>query len=94
MRVDAGGGTGATEVAALVRGAAAASVVVVIRPGLSPLDEAMLTAAIGPLAVERAPAGRVNAVLVRPDASEAAVEAAAGFLETAASTTGQVLAVG
>lgn len=83
----------ADDLPARVRAASAESVVVVIDAGWSPLALALAQAAIAPLAIERAPAGRLNLVVRGPDADEAAVEAAVAFLEAARSTTGQVLAV-
>ena len=61
---------------------------------LDALATARARAAIGPLAVERAPGVRVNAVVMGADADPEQVEAAARFLEGARSTTGQVLEVG
>ncbi|WP_342657601.1 hypothetical protein NPJ82_12745 [Sphingomonas sp. NY01] len=94
MRVDAHPGD---DVAGLVRGTRGESVVLVIHPGRDDLAQALALAAIGPLAVERAP-DRINAVVVGEGAGaaavEAAVEAAVAFLDAAPSTTGQVLAVG
>jgi len=55
------------------------------------LDRALLRAAIGPLAVELAPAKRINAVDITRDAAEGDVIAAARFLATAGSTTGQLI---
>ncbi len=90
MRVDAHPGD---DVAGLVRGTRGESVVLVIHPGRDDLAQALALAAIGPLAVERAP-DRINAVVVGEGAGAAAVEAAVAFLDAAPSTTGQVLAVG
>lgn len=81
------------DLAALVRAADADSVLVLIDPALEPLDIARARASIGPLAVERAPDVRVNALLAAADADPADVEAAARFLEAARSTTGQLLEV-
>ena len=80
------------DVAAIVRAATGDSLVVVIEPGRDPLSAALAEAAIGPLAVERAPAMRVNAVTgAGPSADVAAM---AAFLDAAGSTTGQVVQVG
>lgn len=81
------------DVAALVRGATGESVLVMLDVSLDPLATAQVRAAIGPLAVERAPGVRVNAVVARADADPEQVEAAARFLEEARSTTGQVLEI-
>ena len=80
------------DIAALVRAASGDSLVLVIAPGRDPLAAALAEASIAPLAVERAPGMRVNAVLGDPD--EPAVAAMAAFLDTAGSTTGQVVRVG
>lgn len=82
------------DVAALVRAAEGESVLLVLDPALNPLELARARAAIGPLAVERAPGTRVNALLAAAGADPADAEAAARFLEGARSTTGQVLEVG
>ena len=79
------------DVVAFVRGAAAGSIVVVIEAGRDPLSAALADAAIGPLAVERAPGLRVNAVLAGGAAAD--VAAIAAFLDAAGSTTGQVVRI-
>jgi hypothetical protein len=79
------------DLAALVRGADAESVVVVVRRTSDGLAMAVARAAIGPLAIERAPGRRVNAVLVEDSALTEDVDAAVRFLESARSTTGQIL---
>lgn len=91
VRVRVGPGDDA---AALVRAAEGESVLVMLDAALPALELAAARAMIGPLAVERAPATRVNAVVAGERADAAAVEAAAAFLEGACSTTGQVLEVG
>ena len=80
------------DIAALVRAATDESLVVVIVPGRDPLSAALAEASIAPLAIERAPARRVNAVIGDGDAPD--VAAMAGFLDAAASTTGQVVRIG
>lgn len=80
------------DIAALVRGAGGESVVIVIEHGRDPLTAALAEASIVPLAIERAPAMRVNAVLAQGAAAD--VDAMASFLDTARSTTGQVIRVG
>ena len=81
------------DVAALVRGAGGDSRVVVIPATLDALAMAQARAAIGPLAIESAPATRVNAVVPAEGAHAADVEAAVAFLEQARSTTGQVIEI-
>lgn len=91
MRVDIASGE---DVAARVRaaiGADGGSVVAVIAPIADPLVLALARAAIGPLAMEAAPATRVNAVFRSGTADAAAVDAAVAYLERAVSTTGQIL---
>ncbi|WP_375428269.1 Rossmann fold domain-containing protein [uncultured Sphingomonas sp.] len=90
MRIAVGPGD---DVAALVRAADAESVLVLIDPALDPLAAAQVRAAIGPLAVERAPNARVNALLPAPTAHPPDIEAAMRFLEGARSVTGQLLEV-
>ena len=81
------------DIAALVRAASGESRVVLVSPMLDPLAMARARASIGPLAVELAPACRLNAVFPSRAASTADVDAAVTFLEQARSTTGQVLDV-
>ena len=69
------------------------SLVVVVAPSSDTLWLAMTRAAIGPLAIDRAPATRVNAVFAAQGAAEAHVDAAVDFLGCARSTTGQVIDV-
>jgi len=57
------------------------------------LDRAMLGAAIGPLAVEIAPRARIGAIEIGEGATTMDVVAAARFLASARSTTGQILTV-
>ena len=75
----------------IVRAAAgdAASLELVIAHDHDPVTIAVARAMLAPLAVELAPATRVNAVLVLPGAAAAGVAAAAAFLAGATSTTGQ-----
>lgn len=81
------------DIASLVRGAVGESRIVLIPAGLDPLAMAQAKAAIGPLAIEHAPAVRVNAVAPTEHAEPASVKAAVAFLEQARSTTGQILVV-
>lgn len=89
MRIEA---TPGDDIAVLVRAVPDKSVVIVIAPGRDPLALALALAAIGPLAIERAPT-RVNAVVPSERATSTDVEAAVAFLASARSTTGQVLAI-
>jgi len=82
------------DIAALVRDAIGESRIVLIPANLDPLTMAQAKAAIGPLAIELAPAVRVNAVAPAEAARRADVDAAVAFLEQARSTTGQLLVVG
>ena len=79
------------DIAALVRRASGESLVVMIPATLDALAMAQARAAIGPLAVELAPATRVNAVVLAEGADPADVDAAVAFLEQARSTTGQMI---
>ena len=90
MRLDL---TEADDLPARVRAVADESVVMVIDAGWAPLPLALAKAAVAPLAIERAPGGRLNLVVRGTAADPVAVEAAIAFLETARSTTGQVLEI-
>ncbi len=92
MRVTLQSGGGARkDIATLVRAADADSLVVVVLSSDDALDLAMTRAVIGPLAIERAPGCRVNAVFPGTDTAESVIDAAVWFLEKAVSTTGQCL---
>jgi hypothetical protein len=81
---------------ALVRDAAAASdslLMIIDACALDPVALALAKAAIGPLAIERAPSVRVNAVVLGASHRPADADATIAFLETARSTTGQVLEI-
>jgi len=80
------------EAVSAVRASGAESILLLFPDDLAPLDATLLRAALGPLAVERAPA-RVNALAALAGADPGDVEAAARFLEGARSTTGQLLEV-
>ncbi|MFA5965379.1 MAG: Rossmann fold domain-containing protein [Sphingomonas sp.] len=69
------------------------SVLVIIEQDVAAIHRAMLRAAIGPLAIESAPASRINALDIAAGAAADAVIAAAIFLAHAHSTTGQVIEV-
>lgn len=77
-----------------VRAAAGEAVLVVIEPGLGAVDEAAIVAALSPLALERAPGQRVNALLIRENATAESVGAATRYLAGAVAVTGQVLRLG
>jgi len=82
------------DIATLVRDAAAdgaESIVVVIAPGADPLAAAVSRAAVGPLAVEHAPGVRINAVAPGATTAPDVVASAVAFLDSARSTTGQIL---
>lgn len=81
------------DIATLVRGANADSLVVVADSTLGPLASALARAAIGTLAIERAPRCRVNGVFSGERAAQADIDAAVAFLERARSTTGQIVEV-
>lgn len=69
------------------------SLVVVIRESSDSLFAALARALIAPLAIEAAPVTRINAVLSHNGARAADVEAAISYLETALSTTGQIVEI-
>ncbi len=75
-----------------VRAAAGDAVLVVIEPGLGGVEEAAMLAALSPLALERAPGQRVNALVIGEEV--ASVEAATCYLASAVAVTGQVLRLG
>lgn len=81
------------DIAAVIRASSSESVVVVIHPGRDPVAQAQALAALSPLAIERAPGLRLNAVVVGDSATRASIAAAAVFLDAAASMTGQVIVV-
>jgi hypothetical protein len=76
-----------------MRAAGGKIVLLLIDSEIAALDRAILIAAIGPLAIERAPSTRVGAIDIVAGAAQKDVEAAARFLATARSTTGQILVV-
>jgi len=90
MRLDVVPGS---DLVGLVRAAQSDSIVVVIAADLNPLASALARAAIEPLAIERAPTTRINAVLPGAAADPRDVEAAVAFLHAARSMTGQLLVV-
>lgn len=86
-RIEAG-----ADCAALIEAvrAAAGDVAVVLGADLGALERALAIAAIGPLAIERAPR-RVNALDCGAGVAESDVARALAFLQTADCTTGQLL---
>jgi len=76
-----------------MRAAGGEIILLLIDSGVAPLDRAMLIAAIGPLAIDHAPATRIGAIDIVQGAAQKDVEAVARFLVAARSTTGQVLVV-
>jgi hypothetical protein len=81
------------ESVARLRATSAEMVLLLIDSAIPAIERAMLIAAIGPLAIERAPRGRIGAIDVAPGAATEDVAAAARFLSAARSTTGQVLTI-
>ena len=69
------------------------SVLLLIPGDVTALDRALLRAAIGPLAIELAPAKRLNAVDIAAGAAPDDAVEAARFLAGAESTTGQLIEV-
>ena len=76
-----------------LRGADAGLALLLIDSSISAIDRAMLSAAIGQLAIERAPQTRIGAIEIAEGAATTDVVAAARFLVSARSTTGQILTV-
>lgn len=68
-------------------------VLLVIAATVPKLDRAMLLASLGPLAEDLAPRTRLAALDLGATAATDAVVAAAEFLATASSTTGQILRI-
>ncbi len=68
--------------------------VLVIRPGRDAVAQAMVEAAIAPLAIAAAPTARINAVIPAEGAAEETVAAAVDYLAAAHAVTGQLLSVG
>lgn len=69
------------------------AVLLLLLPDLAPIDRVMLLAALGPLAIELSPR-RIAAIDVMDGASPRNVVAAAHYLASACSITGQCLHVG
>ena len=74
-------------------GAAAGIALLLIDSSVPALERAMLCAAIGPLAIDLAPQARIGAIEISDGAATADVLAAANYLASARSTTGQILTI-
>jgi len=85
--------TPAADIVDLVATTTGKSLVVVVESGRDDLALARTLAAVGPLARRQAPARRINLVVAGEGADPRAVDAAARFLDGAASTTGQVITI-
>ncbi|MEO6215728.1 MAG: Rossmann fold domain-containing protein [Sphingomonas sp.] len=81
------------EIVDRLRASGAGIALLLIDSSVPALDRALLSAAIGPLAIERAPHARIGAVDVADGAATADVAAAANYLLSARSTTGQILRI-
>ena len=86
-------GCDSAEIVSQLRTSAAETALVLIDSSVCALDRAMLSAAIGPLAIERAPLARIGAIDIANGAAIADIVAAANYLASARSTTGQILTV-
>lgn len=82
------------DIAAVVAEHPGEDLVLVIRPGRDAVAQAMVEAAIAPLAIAAAPGARINAVIPAEGAVEETVAAAVAYLAAAHAVTGQSLAVG
>jgi hypothetical protein len=91
--VVADSGSDVADIVRRLRRSGAEIAVLLIDSAIPALDRAMLHAAIGPLAIERAPHTRIGAVEIGGGAAQADVVAAARYLASARSTTGQILTV-
>jgi hypothetical protein len=82
------------DIAALVRGAVATghgSIVIALVAELDAMQAALARAAVAPLAIAHAPAVRINAVAPGFATNPGTIASAVAFLESAMSTTGQIL---
>ena len=77
----------------MIRDSAAAAVLVVALPGFDLLEHRLLGASIAPLAIERAPGGRLCMITVMPGAALEDVIESASYLLSANAITGQIIAV-
>ncbi len=69
------------------------AIVLIIVAEIAAIDRALMIAAIGPIAIERAPVVRVSVLDVGECADDDAVATAALFVAAATCTTGQVIRV-
>ena len=86
-------GCDVAEIVSRLRSSEAKTALLLIDSSVPALDRAMLSAAIGPLAIERAPLARIGAIDIVNGAAMADIVAAANYLASARSTTGQILTV-
>jgi hypothetical protein len=86
-------GCDVAEIVGRLRASGAGITLLLITSLVSALDRAMLCAAIGPLAIDLAPRARIGAIEINDGAATADVVAAANYLASARSTTGQILTV-
>ena len=86
-------GCDVAEIVSRLRASGAGVALLLIDSSVPTLDRAMLSAAIGPLAIERAPQVRIGAVDIANGAATADVVAATNYLASARSTTGQILRI-
>ncbi|WP_322965756.1 Rossmann fold domain-containing protein [Sphingomonas fuzhouensis] len=82
------------DIAAVVAAHPGEDLVLVIHPGRDAVAQAMVEAAIAPLAIAAAPDARINAVIPTEGAGKAAIAAAVAYLAAAHAVTGQLLIVG
>lgn len=91
--VSAESGDDVAEIVRRLRASRAGIALLLIDSSVLAIDRAMLSAAIGPLAIDRAPQARIGAIEIGDGAAMADVVAAATYLVSARSTTGQILTV-
>ena len=86
-------GCNVAEIVSRLQASDAGIALLLIDSSVPALDRAMLSAAIGPLAIDRAPQARIGAIDIANGAATADVVAAADYLASARSTTGQILRI-
>ena len=91
--VTAESGDDVAEIVRRLRVSGAGITLLLIDSSVPAIDRAMLCAAIGPLAIERAPRARIGAIEIGNGAAAEDVVAAASYLGSARSTTGQILTI-
>jgi len=91
--VTAESGNDVAEIVSRLRRSEAGMALLLIDSSVPALDRAMLSAAIGPLAIDLAPRTRIGAIDIAGGAVTVDVVVAAGYLASARSTTGQILTV-